>query len=78
MKPRSPIERMIDEACGYDPTKKPPKKEKITLRCPRCGKEKLVDRSTTDPPGTVVIETDCPPCGGGITYYDKDGNSIPL
>lgn len=58
MKPRSPIERMIDEATGFDPSTLPPM---VTLACPVCERRKRVkaiDGETAD--DTVTLT--CPDC----------------
>jgi len=55
---RSPIDIMIDEACGVDSTVR-----WIMLRCPQCQRTKKVIRHDDDPPDEVVGE--CPDCVEG-------------
>jgi hypothetical protein len=52
---RSPIEILVDEACGVDSTV-----EWITFRCPECQRTKRVIRHDDDPPGELVAN--CPDC----------------
>lgn len=78
MKLRSPIEMMVDKACGYDPAKAVPT---ITLRCPVCSKEKEVGRHRTDPKEAKVVLSECLDCGksGGfeeVWYLDSTGKEI--
>lgn len=76
---RSPIEMMVDKACGFDPSKVEPR-DLVTLRCPTCKKEKPVDRDKSDPPGTAIVAVDCPDCNEGdfedVHYYRADGTEI--
>lgn len=78
MRNRSPIERAVDRACGIPDDWEPP--ARITLRCPKCKKEKDAALDPTDPPGTVLVLTQCPECVGGdfgtVDYFDKDGKQI--
>lgn len=72
---RSPIEMMIDQATGNDPSKAPPR---VTLHCPKCRRTKRVLKDETDPEGTAKVEVVCDKCddGGGfpeIHYYDAAG-----
>lgn len=81
-KPLSPIERMIDKATGYDPSRPKPKPMTIKLRCPRC--KKTMDdgrRGTSDPPEAVLYVIPCPECSVGSkveegTFYDKDSKLL--
>ena len=77
---RSPIEMMIDKACGFDPSNPPkPKEYPIDLHCPKCKETLKVDRDESDPEGTAKIETDCPKCATEdfkISYFDADGKLI--
>lgn len=52
---RSPIDILIDDACGVDSTV-----QWITLRCPQCQRTKRVLRQEDDPSTEVVGE--CPDC----------------
>lgn len=77
MRSRSPIEMMVDEACGFDRANYTPPPQ-ITLRCLRCKRTKSAPIDPTDPPGTAIIESLCDKCddGGGFPetlYFDKDG-----
>jgi len=68
----SPLERMIDAACKPYPM--------ITLRCPKCQKEKMVHREAIDPPTATVCVYPCPDCHGPegeeTSYLDAAGNTI--
>ena len=79
---RSPIEMMIDKGCGLEigwELKIPPS-DLVTLCCPICKKEKMVDREDHDLPGTVVVEVycrDCPMDGfEEVHCYRLDGTEI--
>jgi hypothetical protein len=52
----------------------------IFLRCPRCGKKKMIDRTTDDYPDAERVEIICPKCDDGdfheTMYYDKAGKHI--
>lgn len=77
---RSPIEMMIDRACGYDPTNDP-KRDFVTLRCPMCKRTKKVDRDKLDPPNTTTVEVPCDRCDRGglkaeINYFNAAGQHI--
>ena len=56
-----PIQMMVDRACGFDRDAWDRNRDLVTLRCPGCGKEKIVDRAKGDPPGASV-ELKCPAC----------------
>lgn len=76
---RSPIEAMIDKACGHVPSAPSPQRETVTLHCPMCGQTKLALKAKTDPPGTVTIHAPCPKCVRdyyGESYYDAEGKQI--
>jgi hypothetical protein len=80
---RSPIEMMIDKACGYDPSKRPsPRPPAVILRCPSCAKEKGTWKHKSDPVGTAVVQSRCPECCGGDfdtpIYFDHAGKEIPF
>lgn len=78
---RSPIERMIDEACGIggDQPTKPPV-QYVTLFCPGCESAKTVKRDDSDLPGTMTIHARCPDCNPGdfdeVIYFDADGTQL--
>ncbi len=77
---RSPIEMMVDQACGYDPDA--PLPPKVLLECPICQRTKLVEKDKSDPEGAVRIVYKCNTCeppGAGfdsLRYFDKDGKEI--
>lgn len=75
---RSPVERMVDRACGIPDDWVPP--PRVTLECSRCGKKKDVAMDATDPPGTARIRMLCPECAKGdrsmIDYFDKNGKQL--
>lgn len=77
---RSPIERMVDRACGIPDDYEPP--PRVTLRCPMCKREKDAAIDPTDPPGTKLVLTQCPECVGGdfstVDYFDSNGRQIDL
>lgn len=77
MRPRSPIEMMVDQACGFDRASYTPPPQ-VTLRCPHCKRTKRVAMDKTDPAGTAVVETACDKCGEvgdrpEVHYYDAQG-----
>ena len=75
---RTPIEIMIDRACGIPDNAVP--LTPITLHCISCGRQQRAPRDPTDLPGTVVIKTRCPECVGGdfaeILYFDAAGKQL--
>lgn len=80
---RSPIEAMIDAACGIKPgeierLKAKQEAERITLRCPACGTTKRADRHFTDPLDAAVVESSCGNCEpvDGVRYFDASGDEI--
>jgi hypothetical protein len=68
MRPRSAIEMMIDQACGFDRASYTPPQQ-VTLRCPHCKRRKRVAKDSTDPEGTAIVEVPCDRC--------DDGNGFP-
>src|SRR6185312_15219308 len=59
----SPMERMIDAACGLRPGEAPPSRPApVKLECPKCAAERMVERSDTDPPNTYIVQLTCPKC----------------
>ncbi len=81
MKARSPIERMIDAACGYDATDAKPKIYRgfPRLRCPKCEREQNTALDKSDPKGAMLVVVCCPKCCGDfeeIHYFDKAGNEL--
>lgn len=81
--PRSPMQRMVDQACGFDPDAPIAPRDTITLRCPSCKKEKSADWDKTDPPGCAVVETTCHDCHNSgdfelVDYFNAAGEQINL
>lgn len=78
MRNRSPIQQMVDRACGIPEGWEPP--ARVTLRCPKCKREKDAAIEPTDPKGTTLVVTQCPECVGGdfstVDYFDKDGKQL--
>lgn len=75
----SPIERMIDQATGFN--REEFLKKTVLLRCPQCSRELRVARDKTDLPGTAVVVAHCDKCDGednGVypEYYRADGTQI--
>ena len=70
----SPIDRMIDEACGVKPG------DFVTLVCNGCGQRKRAPKDETDPKDTAEVHVRCPKCNGGdfdlIEYFDAHGRQI--
>lgn len=64
MRPRSPIEMMVDKACGFDASNPPPSEPEILLTCPKCGKEKMTPKLKTDPVWAVRCTLLCRSCWG--------------
>lgn len=55
----------------------------IQLRCPECGRTKLVPRTPCDPPEAVRVVVICPNCDDGdcfdvvpYAYFDSSGKDI--
>ena len=76
---RSPIERMIDEATGFDPADVPPQ---IMLGCPKCGKSQGAALHESDPEGTALVKIICPDCNPGDRdmprYFDRYGTELVI
>ena len=63
MKPaRSPIEQMVDQACGFDPEKYDDSEQTILLECPVCKQTKKTHRTAADPKSAVKLVLYCPKC----------------
>ena len=82
-RPLSPIERMIDQACGVGEDHVPGAANMMVLRCGQCRRLQDVAREVWDPPTADVVEADCPRCATEnptrcVTYYDADGAIIPV
>lgn len=63
----SPLDRMIDEACGITPAKreelaKIARETYINLRCPKCNRKTTTKRDKTDPKSAVVLLVPCQKC----------------
>jgi hypothetical protein len=76
---RSPIEMLIDKACGFDRENYKP--DFITLRCPQCKREKRAPRDASDLPGTAIVVAHCNECSGednGLypEYFRENGTQI--
>ena len=80
MRNRSPMERMVDRACGIPDDYEPP--ARVTLECGKCKRTKSAPLDPTDPPGTARISMLCPECAGGdhslVDYFDAGGRQIDL
>jgi hypothetical protein len=80
---RSPIEQMIDAACGVPDGARFEKRDTITLSCPKCERTKTAARDKTDPPNTATVMLTCPACHDAgdfqdVTYYNSRGEQIDL
>ena len=80
---RSPIARMIDEACGITPADlEKLRSQWVTMRCPTCEKEVRAPKDGTDPEGTAVVQVDCPDCDQpgnkdeGVRYFASNGQEL--
>lgn len=77
---RSPIERMIDEATGFDPSMLPTKRW-VTMQCPDCKRAMRTSLDKNDPQDAVKIFCTCPDCIDGetceIEFLDAAGNPLP-
>lgn len=78
-KPRSPIGRMIDAACGVPDDGF--RSAMIRICCPKCKREKSAHRDATDPTGAFTVEFECPACrpdgfDGSPRYFDAQGHEI--
>ena len=69
MRPLSPIERMVDAACGYVPGK-PTVSKTILLRCPKCKRTKRVAKDKLEPKTAVELVLECPDCFREGTFED--------
>ena len=80
MRQRSPIEILIDRACGITDEEAPAAYESITLRCSQCGREQKAPRDEWDPPGAVIVQARCPRCVGDgpddVLYFAAGGEQI--
>lgn len=60
---RSPIERMIDAACGItEADRVEMRRGQITMKCRSCGDTRSAARDASDPPGADTIVFPCPNC----------------
>lgn len=73
----SPIEMMIDRACGFDGSRPAPG---VILVCPACRRQKRVAKDATDPEGTAEVHVRCPSCNSGDfdmpLYFDAVGTEL--
>jgi hypothetical protein len=73
----TPIEMMIDRACGIIPGSGP---GTVILRCPKCNREKRVLKDKSDPAETYIIEATCDKCESPgfdeVIYFDEIGRQI--
>ena len=78
----SPIDRLIDQACGLKPRGIISPYPTIMLECPQCHKSIRTAQHPTDPPQTAKVMLACPPCiedGADPTtreYFDKEGSRL--
>jgi ribosomal protein S27E len=79
---RSPLARMIDQACGI-PDGLPTISFRVegillTLRCPDCQRTQIVPSHASDLPGSQLIEARCPACGPveTVRYFDQEGLDV--
>ena len=84
-KPRTPIEIMIDRACGIterDTHAVVALSHWIMMHCPTCGREQYARRHWTDPPGTAVVQARCPECigvdGDEVIYFDAQKQQLTI
>lgn len=80
MRSRSPIETMIDQACGFDRASYVPPPQ-VTLRCRQCERTKKVAKDETDPDGTTIVDCLCDKCDNGgnkpeVLYFDEAGRQF--
>lgn len=75
---RSPIEMMVDKACGFDASA--PRPPRVTIYCPKCKRRQSVAKHETDPPNTATVCIQCPKCNSGDfdtpSYYDAQGREL--
>jgi rubredoxin len=79
----SPIERMIDAACGVPKSERFDRPAPVKLECPKCGAEKMAARDKTDPPNTYIVKLTCPKCHDEgdfqqVDYFNQQGEQIDL
>jgi hypothetical protein len=73
---RSPIEMMIDKACGF---KASDNQTTVMLRCPVCHKEKATSHDLSWPDGTKTVYYSCRACPpSDIRFLDRAGNDLKL
>ncbi len=82
----TPIEALIDKACGYVPHdpendyRKDPE-HSILLQCSVCQRLIMTQRHLSDPKQAARIVFPCNRCGTGaeggqVQYYDADGERV--
>lgn len=72
---RSPIDILIDKACGVPSDTAVRSSKLVMLRCPDCQKEKQVWREKTDDPQAQVIMLCCPECWNNTATTQPDSKS---
>ena len=54
----------------------------VVLKCPECGKAKMVERDATDPPQTHVVSAKCYQCSTGdfdeTLYFGAHGEQLDV
>jgi hypothetical protein len=79
---RSTPDRMIDDACGYDPTKPTkPAPELVTVLCPieGCKFQRFATKTEAMPKDTAVVFRYCwrhKSLGSDQYFYDRNGNQL--
>lgn len=76
----TPLERMIDKACGYDPNA-PTLGGVGVLECPGCKRKQAYFPGQEDPPGTYRAVVPCLECvEKGVydepVFWDKSGRRL--
>lgn len=80
--PLTPIDKLIDKACGFDPLKASKRHWLVTLVCPKCKRSIRTISDKTDPRGTASVHFKCPECepAGGFEdnpiYFNAAGQEI--
>lgn len=76
-KPASPIEIMINRACGLDGKTK--SRVILPVKCPLCSKSATIPAETCYPAGTVRVEMTCPECNpkcDDVRFLDAAGADV--
>jgi len=77
----SPINALIDKACGYKPKATVRSSKLVLLRCPSCKRKRLTEREQGEPKRTATIILRCPDCDKkhGFMwplFLDKNGKDL--